>query len=157
MKNPWPIVLLICMIPVATVAQDDTSETPIPLRIEIDVRQGQDEHVTHTLHVMANRDRPTELRQGQEFAVPGTAPDTDYQYRNVGTNIKCRATSHGDKFLVWFVLEQSSRAETSGTPPSFHTFNIMNELLLADGESVELVAASNEMWRVEFSLNVVDD
>ena len=133
-------------------AQSVPDPTEVPLRVEIAIAQGEETH-TYTLDVTANRSRLSELRQGREIAIQGeSAP----QYRNVGTNIQCKASTRGDRFLVWLALERSSIAESAGGHPSFHTFHVMSELLLASDEDVSLVTSSEDSWTVNVMLRVRD-
>ena len=151
-----------------TLAQDnDTDEILIPVNLRVTITHYDGDELlnrdTHSLHHTANRLRLTELRQGREVPVRVRSDEgvTTTQYRNVGTNIQCRVRTHGERFLVELDLEQSDFAdERQSDTPSFHTFNIHQELVLADGERVEVVGAaspgSSERWTVEVELSVVE-
>ena len=147
-----------------------------PLKLELVVSHHQEgkeaTDFPYRLHVTANADS-TVLRTGREVPIAVTkfisssskstneVPVTSYQYRNVGMNLTCRALSHNERFRIKLQLERSSfhAAESSTDHPSFRTFNSELELLLADGQTVEIVAGSDpltkEVWAVEVTLQVL--
>ena len=106
---------------------------------------------------------------GEEGAI---APATSFQYRNVGTNIVCRAREiGGGLFEIFLVLETSTvyagadeeeaayEAQASGGRTMFRTFNVSFRPLLRDGDSAETLASadpvSGEVVKVHLSLDVV--
>ena len=148
----WSGLALLVLLgsPAASPAQEPVY---IPLKVELVVTRQDGEATerrTHVLRVAAIRTSGTELRIGREVPVAD-------KYRNVGTNIQCRAESRGEQFLLWLSLEQSSLASSHG-PPSFHTFNVQDQLIVSDGEEVELVRSSSpdseETWSVTVKVTV---
>lgn len=127
----------------------------------------------------------SELKMGVEVPIPVTTfapasgekggsmpPVTSFQYRNVGTNIQCRAREVGSGIFeidLWLdsstvyagagVEDASYEAQASGGRTMFRTFNVVLRPLLRDGESVETVASTDpvtgEVVKVSVSLGVV--
>lgn len=158
-------------------ALQDEAANLTPLKLELVVSRLQEgEKATDTpykLYVTANGDS-TYLRTGREVPIavaklpaPSSEPTeellmTSYQYRNVGMNVTCRVFSHDERFRIKLQLERSSffeGADSSSDHPSFRTFNSELELLLADGQTAEIVAGSDpltkESWAVEVTLQVL--
>ena len=153
----------------ALTAQGETESRPVltPLRVELVFSKYDGEALTSRLPYTfmvngAKEPRSTELRMGIE--VPVTVAEGAQQYRNVGTNVDCRAHDLGDgSFRLELSVEQSSiyPASTSGDDgnPLFRTFNSNLIVLLRDGESMELTSAtdmvSGEVSKVSVSLEVL--
>jgi hypothetical protein len=131
-----------------------------------------------------NKHPKSELRMGVEVPIPVTtfsaasgekggtlAPATSFQYRNVGTNMQCRAREVGDGvYEISLVLEASTvyaggeadapyEAQAPGGRTMFRTFNVSLRPLLRDGETVETVASADpvtgEVVKVSVSMKVV--
>ena len=138
-----------------------------PLRVELVFSKYDGEKLTSRLPYTfvvnsAKEPRSTELRMGIE--VPVTAAEGAQQYRNVGTNVDCRAHDLGDgSFRLELSVEQSSiyPAAPSGGDgnPLFRTFNSNLIVVLADGGSMEVTSAtdmvSGEVSKVSVSLEVL--
>ena len=110
------------------------------------------------LYVLADSHEPTALRAGREVAVP----DAGNQYRNVGTNVTCRASTSGDGFRVDLQIERSSLVEGSDPDrPSFYTFNVNSAVRLRDGESARILSradgAPGNLREVEAKLEALRD
>jgi hypothetical protein len=133
----------------------------------------------------ASKHPKAELKMGVEVPIPVTtfapasgekggtlAPATSFQYRNVGTNIQCRAREiGGGVFEIELWLETSTvyagaekkdvayEAQAPGGRTMFRTFNVMLNPLLRDGESVETVASADpvtgEVVKVNVSMAIV--
>lgn len=172
--------------------------TPVPttqLRLGVEISRFEGERKVATIpntfllaayprDIPANRHPKSELRMGVEVPIPVTtfpavsgedgaiAPATSFQYRNVGTNIVCRAREiGGGVFEVFLVLETSTvyggadveeaayEAQAPGGRTMFRTFNVSFRPLLRDGESAETLASadpvSGEVVKVQVSLDVV--
>jgi hypothetical protein len=173
--------------------------TPVPstqLRVEVVIARYEGERkVASTpnsfLLAAYPKDTPrgkhpkSELKMGVEIPIPVTtfaaasgekggtlAPATSFQYRNVGTNIQCRAREIGGglfEIVLW--LETSTvyagadaedaayEAQAPGGRTMFRTFNVILRPLLRDGESVETVASADpvtgEVVKVSVSMKVV--
>jgi len=125
------------------------------------------------------------VRMGVEVPVPvttmapnpSTVPMTSFQYRNVGTNIDCRALEGmgNGYFQLQLKVENSSvftdgeggsgRASTEAggrlvrDAPLFRTFSISLNPVLRDGQSVQTVASTDpvtgEVVKIDVTLNVV--
>jgi len=106
-----------------------------------------------------------------------------FQYRNVGTNIDCRARSLGDgRFKLDLGVEQSSiyrspeaaasaaggggetpdrpvPVESPNGPPLFRTFNAQFAVVLRDGQSSQHTTAtdpvSGEVMKIDVGLTVL--
>ncbi|MGD8894509.1 MAG: hypothetical protein PVJ73_00590 [Acidobacteriota bacterium] len=171
--------------------------TPVPstqLRVEVVIARYEGERQVASipnsfLLAAYPRDTPagkhpkSELKMGVEVPIPVTtfaaasgekggtlAPPTSFQYRNVGTNIECRAREIGSgRFEIVLWLDSSTvyagadaeRAayEGQGARTMFRTFNVTLRPLLRDGESVETVASADpvtgEVVKVNVSMEVV--
>jgi hypothetical protein len=95
---------------------------------------------------------------------PGDAkPRTSYNYRNVGTNLDCRARATNDgRYQLEMSVENSSALSgtgASGMPPLFRTFNVNLNPILRDGQSLQTVAStdpvSGEVVKIDVAMNVV--
>jgi hypothetical protein len=136
-------------------------ENLTPLKVELRLSAAPDASdgaVSVVLYVLADSHEPTALRAGREVAVP-TAGN---QYRNVGTNITCRASTSGPGFRLELQIERSSLVEGSDPGrPSFHTFNVNSAVRLRDGESARILgqveSASESLREVEAKLVVMRD
>jgi type II secretory pathway component GspD/PulD (secretin) len=127
--------------------------------------------------------QPAQLNMGADVPVPvtsftpaaGTAqPLRSYNYRNIGTNIDCRASATDDgRFELTINVDENSvyakggdakgadAAGASGVDdlPAFRSFKSRNVLLLRDGQTRQYTAAtdrvSGETIRIEVTLKVV--
>ena len=99
---------------------------------------------------------------------PGAAPPlTSFNYKSVGTNIVCGATTADDgRFEITIGVDETSVVPSSegqvGTRPgmpAFRNFKSRNRLLLRDGQTRQYTAAtdriSGETVRVDVMLKVV--
>ncbi len=156
-KRIWIAALMVWAASPWIFAQEDPpSEKVTPLEVELALSpapDGRESGTSFKLYVLADSKRAVVLRAGREVAVPAA----DNQYRNVGTNVTCRAWASGDGFRLDVDIERSSLADGSDPGrPSFHTFNVNSTLLLRDGESVE-IAAGADLRAVVAKLRVLRD
>jgi hypothetical protein len=98
---------------------------------------------------------------------PGPAPLVSFNYRGVGTNIQCGASTADDgRFEINLGVDETSVVPSSegqvGTRPgmpAFRNFKSRNRVLLRDGQTRQYTAAtdriSGETVRIEVSLKVV--
>ena len=160
-------------------AKGNIAEKPIiPVKVQLVISRYQGEKkvssLPYTLVVNANGPK-AQLRMGSSVPITsmtipsgrGDAPATSYQYRDVGINIDCTAASADDgRFRIDLSVEDSSvygdEASTKNTvagAPSFRSFRILQIVTLKDGQSRELVAATDkvngEVTKVEVTLTVV--
>lgn len=187
--------LVLCLLPVSPLAAQETppaeASTPnapraqptgsrrtlVPLRVQVTIARFEGEKrissLPFTLLVNAGQAGRTSLRMGIEVPVRvGPAPDKDgkisaYNYRNVGTNIDCRADALEDgRFNLDIRAEQSSVGTTAdkliavaADLPFFRTFNTSFNALLRDGQTATHVAAtdpvSGESVKIEVGITVV--
>ena len=105
----------------------------------------------YTLFVTANDAEITRLRMGTQVPVPTTIvnnnnPIQSYSYKDVGTNIDCRASSEPDgvyKVLltvtdsaVYFPDKTEAMVASASTgAPAFRNFNSTVDVLLRDGQT----------------------
>jgi hypothetical protein len=149
----------------------------VPLRVLITIARFEGEKkvssLPFTLVVNAGQPGKTSLRMGIEVPVRvGTDKDGkgsafSYNYRNVGTNIDCRADVLEDgRFNLDIDAEQSSVGTTAdkltavaADLPFFRTFNTGFKALLRDGQTSTHVAAtdpvSGETVKIEVGITVV--
>ena len=130
-----------------------------------------------TLWVTANHNERTSLRMGNQIPVPttmigpGGERSTSYQYRDVGTNIDCTASTAQDgAFRLALTLMDSSvyypdRADptaASTTPttasPAFRNFNSTFNILLRDGQTAQYTSVtdqvSGQVIKLDATINV---
>ena len=131
--------------------------------------------VPYTLFVTAN-DQRTSVRLGTQIPVPtttitdkGSVPS--YNYRDVGTNIDCAATSTADGVYrlnitmtdssVYYPDESDSatRSTTAVTrAPAFRNFNSTFTLLVRDGQTVQSTSVtdpvSGQTIKIDATVNV---
>jgi len=159
----------------------------VPLKVQVVVARYQGDKkissVPYTLSVnatdLSNPDL-SRLRMGAEVPVPPTVPPTSdgkplagvvqtgpVQYRAVGTNIDCAANIlDGGRFKVSVTVEESSpypsddkSAATKGATAAFRSFRVSSSLVLKDGQSEQLSAAtdrfSGEVVKLDVTISVL--
>lgn len=107
-------------------------------------------------------DRASQLRMGIEVPVMTAAKDGPpaYQYKNVGTNIDCKASTLDDgRYRLEMGVEHSSvysTPEDAARPPLFRTFRTSFVPVLRDGQTQQYTVAtdpvSGEVVKVEVTL-----
>jgi hypothetical protein len=110
---------------------------------------------------------PSPKAQGEKAAAP-PPPPTSFQYRNVGTNIDCRAIERGDgRYELNLSVENSSALSGIGEGseaslpgvPLFRRFEAHSSPVLRDGQSVQVVASTDpvtgEVVKIDVTMNVV--
>jgi hypothetical protein len=167
----------------------------IPLQVQVVVSRYQGEKklssLPYMLSVNANAGGQASLRMGAEVPVPTTAfqplppppptpnekpappkppatPLTSFNYRAIGTEIDCGASTTEDgRFRVQLTISDSSvytdvqdtSVPVAGKLPVFRSFRSSNTLVLRDGQSRQFTAAtdriSGEVVRVEVTLTVL--
>jgi hypothetical protein len=143
----------------ASPAQEAADLTPLQIELRLSAApDASDGAVSVALYVLADSHEPTALRVGREVAVPVAG----HQYRNVGTNVTCRASTSGDGFRLDLQIERSSLVEGSDPGrPSFHTFNVNSAVRLRDGESARILGqvdgASGSLREMVAKLVVLQD
>lgn len=192
----WAALAVLAFVPSARAQEKaETADMPrvgiTPLRVQLVFSKYQGEKkvasLPYTLTCNANDRNPALLRMGIEVPVPMT-PSKDgppsFSYKNVGTNIDCRATALQDgRFRLELNVEQSSiysAVEEKGrrvgmegevrpgwgvtdTPlggaPMFRTFRSTFVPILRDGQTVQYTAAtdpvSGEVVRIDVALTVL--
>ncbi len=186
---------LVCVLAVgsAIVAQEKPASTPpqekpptssgapkegpprlVPLKVQIVLSRFKGEKkiasLPYMLTVTANDRGPTNLRMGIDVPI-ATRNSSQYNYRNVGTNIDCFAASApGDSYKLNVTVEDSSvqvdakAAESTNAAvvqdiPAFRTFKSSFALLLRDGQSGQYTSAvdpiSGEVMKIDVTLNVL--
>ena len=176
------------MATVALAAQDAPTPQAVPrttglvsLRVSLVMSRYQGEKritsAPFTLWVTANHNDRTSLRMGNQIPVPttmigaGGERSTTYQYRDVGTNIDCTASTVQDgAFRLALTLTDSSvyypdRADptaASTTPttasPAFRNFNSTFNILLRDGQTAQYTSVtdqvSGQVIKLDVTINV---
>jgi len=130
----------------------------------------------YSVFVTANDNEFTRLRMGTQVPVPTTvftgnnaaAPVQSYNYKDVGTNIDCRAMSEGDSFRLMLTVQDSAVyfpdkteamvASASTGAPAFRSFNSTVNVLMRDGQTVQYTSVadpvSGQTIKLEATLNV---
>jgi hypothetical protein len=166
-------------------ARPKAKAPPALLRVQIVIARYQAERkiasLPHAL-LLAADDKRVLLRMGVEVPIAvtssrneaGAPPVTSFQYKNVGTNIDCRAEERGDGlYQLTMGVENSSiyttadgRSADASTEmarvsdrPMFRTFSVSLNPILRDGQTVQTVAStdpvSGEVVKIDVTLNVV--
>jgi hypothetical protein len=204
-KRTWATLALLSFVPAAR-AQEPAARpqepaeareprravTVTPLKVQLVFSKYQGEKkvasLPYALTCNANDRGPAILRMGIEVPVP-MAPVKDsalmqIQYKNVGTNIDCRAMTVDDgRFRLELNVEQSSIysaveekqrrpgpagsdaaplwgvTEVAGGSPMFRSFRSTFAPVLRDGQTVQYTAAtdpvSGEVVKIDVTLTVL--
>ena len=179
MKRTMVVVASMVLIaalaaPAVTLAQE---KPLIPLKLQLVVsRHAGDKKISslpYTLWVSANERRTTAIRMGVQVPVATTTftkegvSTPSYNYRDVGTNIDCNATTQADgTFVVTIKVNDSSLSldpKESGPTlkgiPAFRNFTSDFSLVLKDGQTAQYASATDpltgETVRVDVTLNVL--
>ena len=164
-------------------AQDKPRPVMVPLKVTIVLSRYQGEKkissLPYTLFVNANDTEFTRLRMGTQVPVPTTVistgkdstsvPIQSYNYKDVGTNIDCRAVSDADAFRLLITVADSAVyfpdkteamvASVSTGAPAFRSFNSTVNLTLRDGQTVQYTSVadpvSGQTIKLDATLNVV--
>jgi hypothetical protein len=173
--RPMAAALLVATLMATAVAQSPApSPTPTPapslqakpltpLKVQVVIaRYEGDKKVSsfpYMLAVTANHPQAVNLRMGSQVPVPLGQGGIDY--KTVGTNIDCTATSTEDgRFQVQIRIEDSSIMERRGLdiPPTLRTFSSSNTVVLKDGQTAQFTAAADkvtgEVVKVDVTMNV---
>jgi hypothetical protein len=156
----------------------------VPLKVTVVLSRFQGEKkissLPYTLFVTANDNEFTRLRMGTQVPVPTTVfsgtdpalvkPVQSYNYKDVGTNIDCRAATEGDSaFRVMLTVTDSAVyfpdkteamvASASTGAPAFRNFNSTVQVLLRDGQTVQYTSVadpvSGQTIKLEATLNIL--
>jgi hypothetical protein len=153
----------------------------VPLEVQVTISRYQGEKRVSALpYVLAVNANSTDAQLTMNVDVPvatttftpvqpddKTQPLVSFNYRGVGTNIVCGATTADDgRFEINLGVDESSVVPTTeagiGTRAgmtAFRNFKSRNRLLLRDGQTRQYTAAtdriSGETVRIEVSLKVV--
>jgi len=152
--------------------------TLVPLKVQFVVsRYAADKKVSslpYTLWITANGKETTSVRMGVQVPIvtstfnqkDGTLSPT-YQYRDVGTNIDCNATSQADGFFVLEIklndssvsIDPKETAPILKGVPAFRNFTSNFSILLKDGQTAQYASAtdpvSGETLKVDATLTVL--
>jgi hypothetical protein len=105
---------------------------------------------------------------GGNVPIPAAGSNGQLVYREFGTNIDVAVFSQtGQLFRVEVTLEESavymgdksSAPAPIGTPPSFRSFKLTNNVVLKDGQTTQITSAADpltgDIVRVDLTLSVV--
>jgi hypothetical protein len=157
-------------------ASDRRGPHGVVLRVQLVITRMQGDRklasLPYTLVVATGGPR-TRMRLGIDTPVPVTtlAPSenekqrTSFQYKTVGTNIDCAASSRGEgRYLLSLGVESSSAlpgapGNVEGAAPLFRRFDTNLELWLRDGQAVQAIASTDpvtgEVVKIDVTLDVV--
>jgi hypothetical protein len=188
--------MMMAVLPAVALAQqkpetagDDAARGPsghsTPLKVQVVVTKLQGDRKVGSLpysFTCNSEGPPTRLRMGIEVPIATKTSEhtASFQYRNVGTNIDCRARSVGQgRFHLELTVEQSSIYSSPGasgggdgasqvrpaaaasleSAPLFRTFNAHFAAVLRDGQQAEYTSAtdpvSGEVMKIDVSLAVL--
>lgn len=181
MKRTLAFISALCAIaaftrPPVAVAQEKSSLVPLRVQVVVSRQAGEKKisNLPYTLWVTANDKTMTSVRMGVQVPVTQTlfggkdgAPQSSYTYKDVGTNIDCRATALGDgRFTLEIRLSDSSlgmdpKESAASTPsrPVFRNFSSSFNILLRDGQTAQYASATDpvtgESLKVDVTLTVL--
>lgn len=192
MTNHFRTLALFVVLSVACAAaagaQDQPRTPPVPnspitpLRVQVVLSKYQGDKkissMPYTLSVNSDRSQAASLRMGAQVPIvtamqpPGAdklvVPIQQVNYKDVGTNIDCRAYAidSDGRYRLDLTIEDSSvytqegqNAMRPGDHPSFRSFRSTNTLLLKDGQTTQFTTAtdkvSGEVVKVDVTLTVV--
>jgi Bacterial type II and III secretion system protein len=166
--------------PKAATKGETARRSQLSLRIQLTISRFEGEKKMGSLPFTIVTNAPdggwTSLRLGVEIPVRVGSGEKDkdgktsasYQYKNVGTNIDCRAdtTSEDGRYRLDLKVEQSSLSPTAekltawaADLPFFRSFNTSFHALLRDGQAGTYLVAtdpvSGEIVRIDVGLTVV--
>jgi hypothetical protein len=154
--------------PQATAPAAKVEKPIIPLKVQVTLSRYDGEKKTSslpfTLWVNANDSSTTSLNVGLQVPVPSEVviPQQNVQYRNVGTNMTCSATSFDDgRFKVSLTISDSSISPSKDKNglASFQSLQTQNYLMLRDGQTAQFLAATDkvtgEVTKVEVTISVL--
>jgi hypothetical protein len=151
----------------------------VPLKVTVVLSRYQGDKkissLPYTLFVTANDAEFTRLRMGTQVPVPTTIVNKDsptaiqsYNYRDVGTNIDCRAASEGDSYrllltvtdsAVYFPDKTEALVTSMTGAPAFRNFNSTVDVMLRDGQTVQYTSVadpvSGQTIKLDATLNVL--
>jgi hypothetical protein len=151
----------------------------VPLEVQVSISRYQGEkRISSMPYVLAVNANSADAQLTMNVDVPvattafagsgdkGPAPLRSFNYRPVGTNIVCGATTAEDgRFEITIGIDESSvvpSSDAGGTGPdmpAFRNFKSRNRLLLRDGQMRQYTAATDrvtgETVRVDVTLRVV--
>jgi Flp pilus assembly secretin CpaC len=162
-------------------------QATVPLKVQIVLTRYQGEKkvsaLPYTLSVNAtsptDRSSPSSLRMGAQIPVATTVtqqeakpPVSSFQYKDVGTNIDCTATTLEDgRFRLTLLIEDTSvygdeqaaaavlDVRRAGTHPAFRSFRAAETLILRDGQSLQFTTGTDringEVVKVDVTLNLI--
>jgi len=159
MKGLWMMVGLAVMMSAAGARAEDKATDDTPTRLKVVALRVQAVFATRAGEKSRSRvpyeftcltgSAPTSLRIGTEvpIAIKQTKEGerTDWQYRNVGTNIRCEAKLLDDgRYRVSLNFEQSSihtaEAKLTGAQPDvplFNTWVLVSGDIYKDGQTIQ--------------------
>jgi hypothetical protein len=189
MNHTWTrLVLALALLGTPAAAQEKAPEkgetaaarkamTPLKVQILLSKFKGETKVASLPYTLPCNADdrsmltpmRNESLRMGIEVPVPTTTKEglPTTQYKNVGTNIDCHASSvEGGRFRLEMTIEHSSIYSPTEEParaptgtPLFRTFRTGFVPILRDGQSMQYTVAtdpvSGEVVKVDVTVAVI--
>lgn len=169
-------------------AQDRPAPDVVPLHVGITISRYQGDELISSLPYMLSATANSQfarcsLRMGADIPIATRTfvtnqageetPRRSFNYRSVGTNIDCEATSVGDgRYQLLVNIEESSvyglerwalgdqaTTDTVVEHPVFRSFQSSNTMILRDGQSRQYTAAADritgESIRIDVTLTVL--
>ena len=164
------VALLVVGMAAAVSAQEKPKPAQIPLKLDLVLSRYQGakkiSSMPYLLWLTTNEGR-TSLRMGVQISVP--AGGTNYNLRDIGTNIDCSATTGNEVGVYRLNLtvsdsgisatDNQQQAADPSRPPVFRTFTSTFYILLRDGQTGLYTSAtdpvSGEVLKIEATLNVL--
>lgn len=145
--------------------QNDKKQASLPYTFLVGARPSTNPNGP-TVRIRMGVDTPVPVVKYDE-AAGGKTKVSDFQYKNVGTRIDCRATDFADGSYQLSLSVDNSSALTGpgsvkdelGGAPLFRRFETYIDPILRDGQTIQTVAAtdpvSGEVVKIDVTLNVV--
>src|SRR5688572_3951183 len=155
------VLMAVTLTATATAQNGPKALTSLKVQVVISRYEGDKKvsSLPYILAVTANNDRGANLRMGSQVPVPIAQGGVDY--KTVGTNIDCSATSTDvGRYRVYVSIEDSSVMErrSNDIPPTLRSFIFSNTVVLKDGQTAQYTAAADkttgEVVKVDVTMNV---
>ena len=144
-----------------------TASRGTPLKVTVVIGRFQGEKRTGSLPFVLTVNAPgreTTMQMGSNVPIPSDSTSNSYQWRNVGTTIRCGVLNQLEGLfgLRLQITDNQIFADPPGGIkgiPAFQNFTLENELWLRDGQTMQLSTAvdkaTGEQIKVDVTLNVI--
>ena len=148
-------------------ATEKAGPSQVPLKVTVVIGRYQGEKRTGNLPFVLSLSTAgsTQVQMGASVPVPSTETSKPFEYRSVGTNIRCSSPAYQGEGRYRLSLQLTDNQIFLDAPggikgiPAFQNFTLNNDVTMRDGETVTLGTAvdkaTGETIRVDVTLNVI--